>query len=239
MQDLEGYWLASTPFMAGDATSIADLVVVMELTQLHMLDGALKVMSCTGGHVVTNGSVGAARLDPQKGSDQSLPALHSTPANGGLSGCRMRPVESSQNPPTAAISVSQQLCFPMLLHPSLSWLSLCDSRLWCVGAKHGGTAATVPEGPEVDAENTVRHRASFLGGAPDAAQGHRKCSEMEGQHKESIKALAASAPGCIIPAIIAARGTCWQVAIIRTKSASHHGRSDGPIDIIIGYVDYM
>ena len=43
LQDLEGYWLASTPFMAEEDISIADLLVVMELTQLHMLDGALKV----------------------------------------------------------------------------------------------------------------------------------------------------------------------------------------------------
>ncbi len=43
MQDLEGYWLASTPYMAGEDISIADLLVVMELTQLHMLNGALKV----------------------------------------------------------------------------------------------------------------------------------------------------------------------------------------------------
>ena len=43
LQDLERYWLASTPFMAGEDISIADLLVVMELTQLHMLDGALKV----------------------------------------------------------------------------------------------------------------------------------------------------------------------------------------------------
>ena len=43
MQDLETYWLASTPFVAGEAISIADLSIVMELTQLRMLDGALKV----------------------------------------------------------------------------------------------------------------------------------------------------------------------------------------------------
>lgn len=49
VQDLEGYWLASTPFMAGDAISIADLLVIMELTQMHMLDGALKVKPCTEG----------------------------------------------------------------------------------------------------------------------------------------------------------------------------------------------
>lgn len=43
MQDLETYWLASTPFVAGEAISIADLSIIMELTQLRMLDGALKV----------------------------------------------------------------------------------------------------------------------------------------------------------------------------------------------------
>ena len=47
VQDLEGYWLATTPFLAGDAISVADLLVVMELTQLRMLNGALKVFPAT------------------------------------------------------------------------------------------------------------------------------------------------------------------------------------------------
>ena len=49
MQDLETYWLASTPFVAGEAISIADLSIIMELTQLRMLDGALKVSMCRSG----------------------------------------------------------------------------------------------------------------------------------------------------------------------------------------------
>ena len=39
-QDLEHYWLAATPFVAGDDISIADLIIIMELTQLQMLEGA-------------------------------------------------------------------------------------------------------------------------------------------------------------------------------------------------------
>ena len=41
-QDLEHYWLASTPFVAGGDISIADLIIIMELTQLKMLEGALQ-----------------------------------------------------------------------------------------------------------------------------------------------------------------------------------------------------
>ena len=44
-QDLEHYWLASTPFVAGDDISIADLIIIMELTQLQMLEGALQASS--------------------------------------------------------------------------------------------------------------------------------------------------------------------------------------------------
>ena len=44
-QDLEHYWLASSPFVAGDDISIADLIIVMELTQLQMLEGALQARS--------------------------------------------------------------------------------------------------------------------------------------------------------------------------------------------------
>lgn len=44
-QDLEHYWLASTPFVAGNDISIADLIIIMELTQLQMLEGALQASS--------------------------------------------------------------------------------------------------------------------------------------------------------------------------------------------------
>lgn len=45
VQDLEHYWLASTPFVAGDDISIADLIIIMELTQLQMLEGARQASS--------------------------------------------------------------------------------------------------------------------------------------------------------------------------------------------------
>ena len=44
-QDLEHYWLAATPFVAGNDISIADLIIIMELTQLQMLEGALQASS--------------------------------------------------------------------------------------------------------------------------------------------------------------------------------------------------
>ena len=78
VQDLEGYWLASTPFMAGDAISIADLLVVMELTQLNMLDGALKVTSGTGRATSPHARVRHTRLNGTKGSEavSSCTAAH-------------------------------------------------------------------------------------------------------------------------------------------------------------------
>lgn len=72
VQDLEGFWLASTPFMAGDAISIADLLVVMELTQLHMLDGALKVTPCTDRHYALHDCVRHAGLNGTEGSEPVL-----------------------------------------------------------------------------------------------------------------------------------------------------------------------
>ena len=43
MQLMEGYWLKSRPFAAGNAISLADLLWICELEQLQTLQGAEQV----------------------------------------------------------------------------------------------------------------------------------------------------------------------------------------------------
>lgn len=46
-QDLEEFWLGSTPYVAGEHISLADLPTLTELETLRLLEGAVEVCPCS------------------------------------------------------------------------------------------------------------------------------------------------------------------------------------------------
>lgn len=83
VQMLEGFWLASSSYVAGDQVSVADLLLVTELDMLHMLAGATEVRFTTRPDRILYGDViicwqANAFLKGEKRSPTALPQLPHT-----------------------------------------------------------------------------------------------------------------------------------------------------------------